>query len=56
MAIEIKFLANVARFLKGTDSIEETLEEVGKSLDDVARDSSTPLMIWGVNQGQRQGY
>lgn len=38
MAISIDFLANASRFLRGTQDTEKALEDVGTSLDDVARD------------------
>lgn len=36
MAINIDFLANVGKFLKGTEDAEEALRDVGGSLDDLA--------------------
>ncbi|QBE48748.1 hypothetical protein [Leucobacter triazinivorans] len=39
MAIEIKFLSNVVRFLKGTNDMEEALDDVADTLDDVAKDA-----------------
>lgn len=40
MAIELKFLANVTSFLKGTRDVEGSLDKVADSLDDVAHDSA----------------
>lgn len=39
MAIEIKFLSNVFRFLKGTSDMGDALDDVADSLDDVAREA-----------------
>lgn len=39
MPIQIDFLANTAKFLRGTKDAEGALEDVSSSLDDVARDS-----------------
>lgn len=41
MAFKIPFLADVSGFLKGTKSIEDELEKVSGSLDDLARDTAT---------------
>lgn len=38
MPISIDFLANVTKFLRGTDDMERALEDVADSLDDAARD------------------
>jgi polyhydroxyalkanoate synthesis regulator phasin len=40
MPIQIRFLAQVSNFLKGTTSVEKALDEVADSLDDVAKDSA----------------
>lgn len=37
--IRIPFLADVAAFLRGTDNVQDALEDVGGSLDDLARDA-----------------
>jgi len=37
--IQIDFLANVSKFLRGSKDVEDALEDVSDSLDDVARDS-----------------
>lgn len=41
MAFKIQLLSDVAGFLKGTKSVEDALEEVADSLDDVARQTET---------------
>lgn len=38
MAIKIDFLANTSSIVRGTQDVEQQLEKVGDSLDDVARD------------------
>lgn len=40
MPINIDFLANVGRFLRGTEDVETALEDVADSLDDLAREAS----------------
>lgn len=39
MPIQIQFLANVVNFLRGTKNVEEALDDVADSLDDVAKDA-----------------
>lgn len=41
MPVEVEFIANTAKLLRGTKDIEGALDEVSSSLDDVARDGKT---------------
>jgi histone H3/H4 len=43
--VNLSFLADVRPFLKGTDDVQGALEDVGGSLDDLARDAQTSTRI-----------
>jgi hypothetical protein len=43
MAFDIKFLADVSNFIRGTDNVADALEDIGDDLKDVAKDSDKAL-------------
>lgn len=43
MAFDIKFLADVSSFIKGTDNVADALEDISDDLRDVAKDSDKAL-------------